>query len=289
MTGLGRARANNEEVAIEVTVKSVNHRGIDIKYRLPNELVFLEEYCSSLICETVDRGRIEVQANIESLMSKVSTMVFDEDRAEALLLRLQKLRERFPKIDSRITMGDLMSVPRMVTDIEQVLPELDVKTLAIKALKEALTDLQASRGREGALLISSLKEMLRTCRDLIGSIGDAVNADVNLRFNRFKARIDELFGSYEINEDRLYQEFALLAERSDFKEEIDRLRAHVEHFDSICHEATAKGRKLDFLCQEMLRESNTLLSKAFDHSAMIKAIELKAEIERIREQVQNIE
>jgi uncharacterized protein (TIGR00255 family) len=288
MTGIGRSRLSSGAMAIEIVIKSVNHRGWDIKYLLPSKLSFLEKDMGALIGDKLCRGRIEVLANIETLASD-SEVVFDDKRVEDLLVKLVRLQEKFPKIAMRMSVGDLISLPGMLRELDPSIAEEDLKTLSLKALEEALMDLGASRAKEGALLTKSLGEMLMTCRALLKAIEGATDSDVGKRFDRLKLRIDELFGEHRLVEDRLYQEAALLAERADFKEELDRLVVHVEHFDLICQKPLSKGRKLDFLCQEMLRESNTLLSKAFDHHTVLKGIDLKVEIERIREQVQNIE
>jgi uncharacterized protein (TIGR00255 family) len=291
MTGLGRARMNNNDIAIEIVVKSVNYRGRDIRYALANELSFLEMDIGSIVGERLSRGRIEVQAFIESLHDRTQEVIFDEGKAESLLLKFIKFQERFPKVEVRIGMSDLMAAPGLLRNSvprASPLPK-DLKPLTLEVLKEALHALDESKIKEGALLTTGLNQMLKTCLTIIGAIFDAANTNVAKKFEKLKARCKEVFANYEINEERLYQEMALLVERSDFKEEIDRLVAHAAHFDAVCQEPAAKGRKLDFLCQEMLRESNTLLSKAFDHHTALKAIDLKAEIERIREQVQNIE
>lgn len=289
MTGIGRSSKSNGTIAIEIIARSVNHRGLDIKCRLPHELSFLEPEIYKAVGTNFDRGRVEIDAKLLRSQSKASWISIDEEAMEILLVKLTNLQSRFQHMGLTVSMGDVMSVPGIVRVEEPPIAEIDLKDCALQAISGALVDLKKSRAHEGAILQKVLKEMNSHATELIRTIDAMANADVRQRFEKFKGRIDELTDKFGVNEDRIMQEFALLSERADFKEEIDRLIAHGEHFENICQSGNAVGRKLDFLCQEMLRETNTLMSKAFDSKVTIKAIDLKAEIERIREQVQNIE
>lgn len=288
MTGLGRAVFTNNEVNLEIVVKSVNQRGLEIKYRFPEELSFLENHAGPAVSELLHRGRIEIFAELNFLNKQQEDFLIDEKKAESLIKQAAKLNDRFLEV-LPISMGDILAVPGILTESDRSFVDEKFASNAIKTVREALLDLVDARAREGKALAVALKDLYRESVELINDIASVQKSDVEKRFLRFKARMDELFKTYNLNEDRLYQEFAMLAERSDYQEEIDRLKAHAEYFSMLCESDEIKGRKLDFLCQEMLRESNTLMSKAFDSAVTIKAIELKACIERIREQVQNIE
>jgi uncharacterized protein (TIGR00255 family) len=165
----------------------------------------------------------------------------------------------------------------------------NVEQLFLEALQEAVIDLKQAKKSEGQQLANFLAQMLKGCTNVLRAIEIRSQASLKERFSNLKNRLNELVSDIKVDEERIYQEIALLAERSDFKEELDRLSAHIKHFDTICRLREQKGRKLDFLCQEMLRESNTLLSKALDPEVTRLGIDLKAEVERMREQVQNIE
>lgn len=288
MTGMGQASASNSTITVFATLKSVNHRSLDIKYRLANELHFLESDIGALIAKNCERGRIEIEVSCECSLTKSSKYVMDEERIQALLVQLKQLHSRMPELSLTMSVGDLLAVPGIMVQDHNWSPD-DLKALTLTAVSDALTDLLKSRRHEGAILQQSFKTLLAFSQKIMEEIVDLSHNDAGKRFERLKNRLDDLFGHLSINEDRLYQEFALLAERFDFKEEIDRLLAHTVHFNAVCQEPAAKGRKLDFLCQEMLRETNTLMSKAFDQAITKKAIDLKAQVERIREQVQNIE
>jgi uncharacterized protein (TIGR00255 family) len=289
MTGLGRAVVDNKDVVMEVIAKSLNQRFLEIKFRLPEELAFLESSMYLEIKNMVERGRLDIQVNIELDKPKSSSIEIDEELIEHLVKKFNGLQKKIGENISELSWRDLFSIPGIVTNVKKVLPKEEVKSIAIKALQEAVKDLIKAKEKEGKLLTLSLQKMLARCQETVISIDDASVVDVEKRLERFKSRINELFQCHKFKDERIYQELALLVERSDFKEESDRLQAHIAHFDLLCQNMVPKGRKLDFLCQEMLRECNTLLSKACDGSITIKAIDLKAQIERIREQVQNIE
>lgn len=289
MTGAGTARVFDKDLLVDVTIRSVNHRMLDIKCRLPQELEFLESKIDRTIRAHVERGRIDVNISIEHLSKEKSSLEIDEHRVNCLLDSIGRIESSITRRFCELSWGDLLSVPGVVVEVSPSAPKEQMESSSLRALEEAISELVSSKRREGSYLVPFLKEMLNNCSSLINAIGKGVDSDVQERFFRFTKRVDELFSDQQIDRVRLYQELALLVERSDIKEERDRLKVHVGHFSHLCMQPGCKGRKLDFLCQEMLRESNTLLSKSFDQACTIKAIELKAEIERIREQVQNIE
>mgnify|MGYP002136483106 CR=1 FL=1 len=286
MTGIGQSKVLDKDFSISCSIKSVNQKGLDIKCRL-GELNFLESKITAEIAKKLNRGRVDVEV-VCSFNDAKAEISIDENKARSLLVAINDFTDSLKnETVLPISMGELLSLPGMLKQksysFEQVEP------LAMKALVIALDDLYRSRVKEGQVMGQNLLAMIKKSQSYIKEIGDQRTKDVQSRFQKLKSRCDELFSGYNINLERIYQESALLAERSDFTEELDRLVAHVDYFNKTCEADLFKGRKLDFLCQEMLRESNTLLSKAFDHQVSILGIELRAEIEKIREQVQNIE
>lgn len=288
MTGVGHARVNYPQFNIEIILKSLNSKGLDLKVRTSKELQFLESDIAQELSKSIARGRIEAMISLEVFESSPN-ISFDATVADQIISILQDFSKKRSEISGTITMGELLKAEHLWRVETHKLDEESLRAAINAGIKEALKDFQVMRKREGALLSRPLKESIQLCQSLVESINNQSEEAVKKRFRNIAERIDTLFSSLEIEKDRIYQECALLVERSDFKEEIDRLYAHLEHFSKICQEEGLKGRKLDFLCQEMLRESSTLLTKASEHDVMTKAIDLKAEIERIREQVQNIE
>jgi uncharacterized protein (TIGR00255 family) len=253
--------------------------------RLPHELLPLEPLVQKYIGSQFSRGRIEIDAKLQT-SERVTSFTIDEDAAAAIYAQISAMQMRFG-MTTPIAMGDVLSLPGVVRVDAPAMVEL--VALGERVIMDALADLKKARAREGALLSIALRDMLNHSVMLIRAIVEMASNDTHQRFRRFKERFADLVGHFGLHEDRLHQEFALLVERSDFTEEIDRLYAHARHFADLCQNHDGVGRKLDFLCQEMLRETNTLLSKGGDSQITIKAIDLKAHVERIREQVQNIE
>lgn len=288
MTGVGYARINYPQFNMEIIIKSLNSKGLDLKVRASKELQFLENEIAQELSKSIARGRIEATVSLD-LFESSTKISFDTSVAAEIISTLQIFSKEHPEIVGTITMGELLKAEYLWKVQTNKLDEDAIRVAVNSGLKEAIKDFHLMRRREGSLLSKPLKESTQLCQSLVESINNQSDEAVKKRFNSIAERVDALFSSLEIEKDRIYQECALLVERSDFKEEIDRLFAHIEHFSKICQEEGLKGRKLDFLCQEMLRESSTLLTKASEHDVMTKAIELKAEIERIREQVQNIE
>lgn len=291
MTGSGHAQFSHEELSFDLFAKSVNSRGLDIIIRLPKELLWLESDFYALASKFIKRGRLELTVNYEQTGKNLgSELVFNQEQATKLLMQLFEFAKDFPDLKQEISLGELASLG-VVEKVQTNAPVEELKKPALKALEQAMGELVKARSFEGDKLSVVLKSSINICVKIIKNISARADNDVKNRFLGISNRVKELFSdiSLDINPDRLLQECALLAERSDYLEEIDRLIAHCEHFVKLCGDLEPKGRRLDFLCQEMLRESNTLLTKAFEHAVMASAIELKAEIERLREQVQNIE
>lgn len=289
MTGLSHVRLDDASLSVDLTLRTFNSKSLDIKCRLPEELLMLDSELQALISQSLARGRVELSIKVKGALETMALPSFDEQKASHLLNQMLDFMKKNPCLGQELSMGDLLKTGLLVRQVEVAGNEEPVKELVFQGLKRALGQLQKVRRREAELLEPGLKENLLRSRSLLSSIEARADDDIKKRFAAVTARIKELFSTLSIGEDRIYQECAMLAERSDFREETERLSAHIEHFASICQESSPKGRRLDFLCQEMLRESSTLLTKAFEHAVMAIVIELKAEIERMREQVQNIE
>jgi uncharacterized protein (TIGR00255 family) len=288
MTGMGRSSIFEEQFFVEVIVKSVNNRSLDIKLRLPRELSHQEPAMQALVAEKFSRGRIEAQVDLNYSQLSRSVLVFDQEKAQDIVSQTKSFQDQNKNSLAPLTMGDLLSLPGVIAEDKSKTDLSEIELVVMRAFNDALCDLERGRQREGKALAHCLADLLETAMSSLEWIKASVDSNAADRFSQLKKRCEDLFKEYGSNHERIFQECALLAERSDFKEEIDRLHAHIEHFDAVCRTEGAKGRKLDFICQEMLREINTLLSKVFEHKVSIKGIELKADVDRMREQVQNV-
>lgn len=288
MTGFGRSvrstSAGNAEFVFEL--KSVNQRGLDLKMRLPRASNELERHLSSRVRERFTRGRFDVVLTVQSTTKTTSDLQFDAASARCLLqdLRAFAALEQLP---GDIHAADLLRRPELFRIREPLDYDDETLTLLREAFEEALADLESSRAQEGAGLWADLVERLTTCTDLVQQVAQRTEGAPARQKERLETKLRDI--EVSVSADRLAQEIALLAERGDVSEELARLHVHLGHFRNLMESGQAVGRKLDFLCQELNREANTIGSKCADAPTAHLVVELKSEIERVREQVQNVE
>lgn len=296
MTGFGvgeapLARRSASETAITdkvtVEIRSVNHRFLDLRVRAPSQLPDLVNVVETFARERLVRGRFDISVRLDGAV--LSSMVIDHDRARSVLAALTALRDEVaPGAD--VPLGLLGSVPDLfVPSIEREAESL--KAAVSTAFDAALRSLDRMRLREGMSLAEDLVRRLRTIRLRMEAITARAPAVVDAYKKRLKERAERLRSASDLEVDpgRLEQELALFADRIDVAEELTRLESHCAHFESLLGAGEAIGRRLDFLLQEMAREANTIGSKSQDVTIAHAVVELKAEIERMREQVQNVE
>jgi uncharacterized protein (TIGR00255 family) len=285
LSGTEDAPAHGGKVTVEI--RAVNHRFLDVRVRVPNQLPDLASTVESLARERLNRGRFDVSVRLEGTV--LGAMVIDQDRARSVFAALTTLRDELaPNADVPLSL--LGAVPDLfVPSIEREGPALDTALTA--AFDAALKSLDSMRLREGLALGEDLVRRLTTIRRLMEAITARAPKIVDVYKKRLKERAERLrvASDLEIDPGRLEQELALFADRIDVAEELTRLESHCAHFESLLLGPEAVGRRLDFLLQEMAREANTIGSKSQDVAIAHAVVELKAEIERMREQAQNVE
>ncbi|MBX3202082.1 MAG: YicC family protein [Labilithrix sp.] len=272
---------------ITVEIRAVNHRFLDVRVRVPSQLPDLASVVEALARERLSRGRFDVNVRVDGAV--LGAMVIDQERARSVFSALKALRDELaPNADVPLTL--LGTVPDLfVPSIERDGRALDAALAA--AFDGALKSLDAMRVREGMSLAEDLVRRLGTIRRLMQAITARAPNVVEAYRKRLKERAERLrvAADVEIDAGRLEQELALFADRIDVAEELTRLESHCAHFESLLPGTETVGRRLDFLLQEMAREANTIGSKGQDVAIAHAVVELKAEIERMREQVQNVE
>lgn len=289
MTGFGRSTRTSDDGAVELAceLRSVNQRGLDVKLRLPRELSPFEPRVLSRVRHRFDRGRIDVAVTRKAEASARGGLSVDVGAARRLVESLRAFADD-EGLTAELRASDLLLRQELFV-VEEV-PEDDEATWSLleAALDGAMDDLEESRRREGEGLLKDFQGRLERCASLVDEVRErAADTPARIR-DRLSQRLAELeLGN--VDPDRLAQEVALLAERADVSEELARLAVHLEHFEKLAESDASVGRKLDFLCQELNREANTVGSKCSDAPTAHLVVELKAEIERIREQVQNVE
>jgi uncharacterized protein (TIGR00255 family) len=293
MTGFGRARgALSARFAASVVIRSVNHRYLDVQVRtnLREETPELEAAVRSVVSESIERGRVTVQLTLERTQPAATTVVVDGRAVTSALAQLRRLEEEQGG-PATVALRDVLSLPGLVTvtGAETLLEADELETLEA-VVREASRQFRAMRLEEGGRLRGQLDGELERLAAFLDGIEPRLG-DVRERLlQRLTERLERLVGSeVAVDPERLVQEAAILADRADVSEEVVRLRSHLAAFADRLAKGGAVGRTLDFLCQEIHRELNTLGSKCREVGLAEQVVEAKTATERLREQVQNLE
>jgi len=293
MTGFASLTHEDERATIGVTVRAVNHRFLDVQLRIPSSFGDLEPRVRALLQKRLARGRVELGISVQLRHAVVPTVELNEDFANALSAALDRARER-GLVTGQLTPGDLLRMPQAISVRErQIEPdpavEAQLGASVERAVEQALADLDAMRTREGTHLRADLDARKRLLAELIARLARAADEGRVELEARLHERIRDLMVELPVDQASLAQEIVRAAQRSDISEEVTRFRAHLSHWDALTSGDEPCGRKLDFLLQEMNREVNTLGAKADGLGVSEVIIAAKAELEKMREQVQNVE
>ncbi|MCK4403454.1 MAG: YicC family protein [candidate division Zixibacteria bacterium] len=288
MTGYGRAELVEENIKAAVEISSVNNRFCDIQFRLPKNLSPLESKLKEIILSTITRGKINFTLNWEETSPVASYVKLNEEVADVYFNIMTQLKQRFG-LSGEIRMDQFLSLPDLVK-VEKEEPELNKAwEIVRKITSQALEEFNQMRKAEGAKLAQDLLERVARLEETIPEIERLTPKSIDNYRKKLKSRIKELIDNSTVDEHRIELEVALMAEKCDVTEECVRFRSHNNQFLFALKEDVPVGKRLTFLLQEMNREANTIGSKAADAEVSQKVIFLKEEIEKIREQVQNIE
>ncbi|MBM4332211.1 MAG: YicC family protein [Deltaproteobacteria bacterium] len=288
MTGYGRGEWEGDGQRVDVEVKSFNHRYCDVVPHLPRRLNSLEGQVRSLIKQRVARGRIEVSVQIDNTSQAEQKLELDVNLARDIHLALKTLQENLG-IPGEIRLEILASFKEIFSR-KEVETNLEKEWAALHAaLETALSGLEKMRGEEGLMLRQDFLNRLKAVEEIIRGVEEKAPLALRACRDRLAQRVEELSGGLKIDEARLAQEVAYLAERSDINEELVRIRSHLNQLREMLDRPEPMGRKMEFILQEINREANTIGSKANDAGIAQMAVEIKSELEKMREQVQNVE
>jgi uncharacterized protein (TIGR00255 family) len=288
MTGYGRSEVTLEHVTFVVEIRSVNHRYQETYLRIPRELFPIEDDIKKKIQEQIKRGRVDCSILIEKSGSQGKRLEVDWQLAEDYFHAISQLARRF-NLDDQVSLDTLLKMPDLFTSpqIQSVDP---IREALLDATVDACNKLIEMRIKEGMAIKRDLMDRLATIDRLLDQIVEHAPKVIDNYRTKLLARVEDfLAGRAEMDEGRILTEIAIYADKANIEEEITRLRSHVIQFQQIMEQDEPIGRKLDFLIQEMNREINTIGSKANDLLVTQTVVELKSEIEKMREQVQNIE
>jgi len=293
MTGFANQTHEDEKATIAVTIRSVNHRYLDVQMRVPSSMSHLESRLRALVQQHAARGRVEVGVSIQSRQEPVLSVELNQALANAVGAAIDRARDA-GVVEGRLTPGDLLRFPQAFVIREQAvnLDEEGVKALEAaveSAVAATLQDLDGMRVREGNILRVDLDARRTAVADMVERVaGLAAAGEAGLKA-RLAQRVTELTSDLAVDKGSIAQEVVRFAARSDISEEVVRFRAHVSQWASLSESPEPCGRKLDFLLQEMNREINTMGSKADGPGVPELIVSAKAELEKMREQVQNVE
>ncbi len=288
MTGFGRQEVSDENRKITVEMKAVNHRYLDINIKMPKKLSFFEASMRNLLKEYIQRGKVDIFITYEDFTENNYSLKYNKDMAGAYMKYLGEMAEDF-SIENDIRVSALSRYPEVFSLEEQDFDEKELWNDLEKALRGAAESFVTTRITEGGNLKNDLLLKLDGMLAHVAYISERAPEIVAEYRAKLTDRVTELLADAKIEESRILTEATLFADKICVDEELVRLRSHIEHTKATLQEGGSVGRKLDFIAQEMNREANTILSKANDLDTSNRAIDLKTDIEKVREQIQNIE
>lgn len=289
MTGFGRCEVAEGQRRFVVEMKGVNHRYLDVNIRMPKKLNFFETAIRSLLKQSVQRGKVDIFITYEDLSESQVSLKYNETLAGEYLRYFQQIQETFG-LENDVRVSHLSRCPEVLTMEEQAVDEEELWNELKKALSGAISQFVETRSTEGENLKKDLLEKLDDMLMLTEQIEKRSPQIIAEYREKLETKVKELLEDTQIEESRIAAEVVMFADKICTDEEIVRLRSHIVHMkETLKSDENGIGRKLDFIAQEMNREANTILSKANDLETSNVGINLKTEIEKVREQIQNIE
>lgn len=289
MTGYGKGDYENDQYKFKIEIKSVNHRYIDVSAKFPRQISYLEETIKRKVKEKLFRGKVDVYINLEYLSESQTDINIDTELARAYYNTLQGLIKDL-NLNDDVSLNNILNIPDIIKLKKKEVDSDSILEVLNSALNEALENISSMREKEGEELKNDILGKLNVIKSHLKMIEEKSPEVVIEYKNKLNDRISELIDNDTIlDKERLNNEVAFFADKASIDEEIVRLKSHIKQLELILEEDGSIGRKLDFLIQEFNREINTIGSKSSDVTITGYVVELKSEIEKIREQIQNIE
>jgi len=288
MTGFGSGKSKSKYGVITAEIKTVNHKFLEINYKLPNSLSLFEDKIKALLQKEIRRGKVYLNLIYDGISPHSQNLFLDLKLAKSYHDKLKELKKAFNLVEE-IRLNEITSFPGVLTykitetGISKLWPSVH------KAIKIAVGKLIHEREKEGKNLCKDLKKRITKIKKHVGRITGKIDTNVNHYKRRLEQKIKEMTGMPPASNERLEMEVALYAKNSDISEEITRISSHVWNIGRVIKKGGETGKKMDFIAQEMHREANTIGSKSSDYAISRSVIDIKSEIEKIREQVKNIE
>lgn len=288
MTGYGRAREASNEREIVVELRAVNYRYLDVNVKAPRGYGFLEEAIKKLAASKISRGKVDVYISVTDLAAQETTITLNHELAQSYFDALVELRDALHLHDD-ISVMSIAKMPDVLVS-QRVEVDADALTASVsEVFNEAVKQFDEMRQIEGEKLADDIRNRMNTIKEIVEQVEIRSPERVTAYREKLEKRMNEILADSTVDEQRILTEAAIFADKTAVDEETVRLRSHLDQLDNMLRDSNPVGRKLDFLVQEMNREANTIGSKANDGILANYVIALKAEIEKIREQIQNIE
>ena len=289
MTGFGRGEYKNDNYHFTVECKTINHKYIDINVRLPRKISFLEDKIRNVVKDYVKRGRVDLHIKLDLIGSEDVNLKYDEKLATEYVNILNSIKSTF-NLQDDITVMNIAKFPDIIKSEEKEVDEDLLWSMLKEALVDCLVKLKDMRYEEGSKLSNDIDMRCDLLKDYIEQIENYSYNVVNEYKEKLNNRIAEILDNPSlVDENRLAQEVAIYADKCSITEEIVRFKSHILQLKKTIHKDDSIGRKIDFLIQEMNRETNTIGSKSSDLNITNLVVEVKSELEKIREQIQNVE
>lgn len=289
MTGYGKAEYNQNGITLTVEIKTVNNRFLDLSFKMPKSFIPLQEAVRSAIQKHVVRGKGDVYVSYKKTTESAGVIDYDANLASSYVSVAKSLKKQFPSLKNDFTITSLMKTSDVLTFKQEEISIEEISPILLETVENACINLNKMRLFEGEKLKEDMLKRVAVIEETVNAIKVRAPLVASEYQKRLTERVKSLLDSQEIDETRLLMEVAVFADKSNIDEELTRLTSHVSQFRKICTETGEVGKKLDFLVQEFNRESNTVCSKSNDIEVTDNALKLKCEIEKIREQIQNIE
>ena len=288
MTGFGRSEVATEKRKIIIEMKAVNHRYSDINIKMPKKLSIFESFLRNQLKQQVQRGKVDIFVTCEDDTEQNISLKYNEELAAEYVKYFKKMGDTF-QLDHKVKISDLAKMPDVFVLEDGTTDEEEIQKQLEEAFRLAIDDFIITREKEGEHLKQDLLKKLEGMLEGVSYIEERSPELIRAYREKLESKVKELLGNSNFDDSRIMTEVVLFADKICVDEETVRLKSHITNMVQLLNEGGFVGRKLDFIAQEMNREANTILSKMNDISIVNKAIDLKTDIEKVREQIQNIE
>lgn len=287
MTGFGRCNIETEKYSVTVEIKTVNHRFLEFNIRQPRQLFVIEDKIKKKISEVVTRGRVDVFITLGGTGQFSSKVNVDWELLDEYISSIKAIQDKY-QLDNSISLQDILVREDFISFDEEQTGNEELENLVLSAVEDASKRLKQMRTLEGTSLENDIHNQLVTLSKKVHSLRDYAPNVIQHYAERLQKRMEEM-AKGQLDESRLINEVAIFADKADINEELTRLHSHIDQFQKLMKIEEPIGRKMDFLLQEMNREVNTIGSKANDSAIAREVVEMKSLLEKMKEQVQNIE